>query len=180
MVRRGIAILAAGLMLVSGAGLSAQSLGEVAKKERERRSQLADSEEKDVIGNRELAEAEGGSLSIMGRGRSPGETPDEATEDEEGSDESSQALSATEVRELRSAWNRIWLRQLEAAERELDTAKDALFQCQSASHYVYVPLAVDCEGVYERVAIAEWNLRRVRDDRYNWELLLPEPPTDSK
>ncbi len=173
-------MLVAGLLLVSGAGLSAQSLGEVAKKERERRAQLADSEEKRVIGNRELTEAEGGSLSVMGRAGSPGEPPDEATEDEEGSDEISQALSLTEVRELRSAWNKIWLRQLEAAERELATAKDALFQCQSASHYVYVPLAVDCEGVHERVAIAEWHLGRVRDDRYNWKLLLPEPPTGPK
>ena len=180
MVKRGIAILAAGLMVVGGTGLSAQSLGEVAKKERERRAQLTVSEEKRVIGNRELTETKGGSLSVVGRGRSPDESPEEPAESEEGSDKSSQAVSPTELKELRAAWNKIWLRQLEAAGRELARAKDALFQCQSAAHYAYVRIAADCERVDERVAIAEWKLRQVKKDRYNWELILPKPPTDSK
>ena len=180
MVKRGIVILAAGLMLVAGAGLSAQSLGEVAKKERERRAQLTVSDGKRVIGNRELTETNGGSLSVVGSGRSPDESSDESTVNDEESDKRSQAVSPVEVKELRAAWNKSWRRQLEAAEREVVTVKDALFQCQSAARYVYVPIAVDCERVYERVAIAEWKLRQVEKDRYNWELILPEPPTDSK
>ena len=167
-------------MILAGAGLSAQSLGEVAKKERERRSQLTVSEKKRVIGNRELAEIKGGSLSVVWRSRSPDESPDEPTENEEESDKSSQAISSVELKELRTAWNKIWLSQLEAAERELATAKDMLFQCESAASYVYVPIAFDCEGVYQRVAIAAWKLREVKKDRYNWELLLNEPLTDSK
>jgi hypothetical protein len=36
-----------------------------------------------------------------------------------------------------------------------------------------VPLAVDCEGVDLRLAGAESRLKKIKRNRYNWELLLP-------
>ena len=83
-------------------------------------------------------------------------------------------MTEAEIREYRETWARVWPERLEAAEKELELATDAAFQCQSAAHYVFVPLAVDCNGVFERRAIAEYRLRETRQNRYNWELLLPE------
>ena len=90
----------------------------------------------------------------------------------------SKRLSPQEVRELRETWSRVWKEQLEAAERELEIAKDHVFQCRAASHYFFVPIAVDCNGVHERLAIAEYRLEEIRENQYNWELLLPEQPDE--
>jgi hypothetical protein len=60
------------------------------------------------------------------------------------------------------------------AEQELERAKDDVYQCRSAERYFFVPIAVDCEGVDLRLAAATARLKKVKSDRYNWELLLPE------
>ena len=90
----------------------------------------------------------------------------------------SKRLSAQDVRELRETWSRVWKDQLEAAEIELEIAKDDVFQCRAASHYFFVPIAVDCDGVRERLAIAEYRLDEIRQNQYNWELLVPEQPDE--
>ena len=154
---------------------SAQSLGEVAKKERERRSKIARDGPVRSVGNRELSDASG-DVSVMGRAASEPSTK-EVTAD--GRDAERTELTEKEVRELREKWARVWAEQVRLAEEELELAKDAVYQCESASHYVWVPLGIDCNGVYERRALAQYRLDELRDNRYNWELLLPQdnPPT---
>lgn len=168
-------------LLVLGSGLasgksSGQALGEVAEREKARRAQ-SKGDPIPVIGDEELLESRGAGLSIVGLETSaePDEAPsDESTDSAEDDVLENRSLSEKEVREYRETWARVWAERLEAAERELELAEEAVFQCQSAAHYVYVPLAVDCNGVYERRAIADYRLEEIRQNRYNWELLLPE------
>ena len=181
------------VLLLFGTGVvSAQSLAEVAKKEKDRRGTRG-REPIPVIGDEELSSARGDGLSVTGRiepiepieslepleqdpsepepsPANPGDDPDSP----DSPDARELQLTDAEVREYRESWARIWAERLEAAEEELELAKDAVFQCQSAAHYVFVPLGVDCSGVFERRAIAEYRLKETRQNRYNWELLLPE------
>lgn len=165
-------------LLLVGAGVaSAQSLAEVAKKEKERRARADETlgqEPAPVIGNEELANARGDGLSVTGsteKGKAPSAS---SGDDPEQTGSSEQRLTETEVRDLRETWARLWPERLEAAEKELALASDAVYQCSSAAHYVFVPLAVDCDGVFTRRALAEYRLRETQRNRYNWELLLPE------
>ena len=163
---------------------SAQSLAEVAKKEKDRRARAEEEKGEDasvpVIGNDELARARGDGVSVMGTdSATPPEDGDEPSDDaEEAStdDGARHGLTESQIREYRERWARIWPERLRAAEKELELANDAVFQCQSAAHYVFVPLAVDCNGVFERRAIAEYRVREIKKNRFNWELLLPEGP----
>lgn len=171
---RALASMAALLVFGTGA-VSAQSLGEVAKKEKERRARAASNENGEpvpVIGEEELVSSRGDRVSIMGREADPASAKPESETDTEAGPQ----LSEAEIKELRATWSRVWPERLAAAEKELELAEDAVYQCQSAAHYVFVPLAVDCEGVYERRAIAEYRVRELRQNRFNWELLLPERP----
>ena len=166
--------------------MSAQSLAEVAKKEKGRRGGTARTggtgthEPVPVIGDEELSSARGDTLSVTG---TPEPTkPTKPTKkapsepDPSSADSGERLLTEAEIRDYRETWARVWPERLAAAEKELELAIDAAFQCQSAAHYVFVPLAVDCYGVFERRAIAEYRLRETRRNRYNWELLLPERP----
>ena len=168
----------AALLLFGTGVVSAQSLAEVAKNEKDRRARTAGTgnhEPVPVLGDEELSSARGDGLSVTGR--DPGESdPSSAgpVDDSDASDSGERRLTEAEIREYRETWARVWPERLEAAEKELELATDAAFQCQSAAHYVFVPLAVDCNGVFERRAIAEYRLRETRQNRYNWELLLPE------
>ena len=157
-----------------------QSLGEVARKERQRRAESASDTPVLVIRERELEASEGEGLSVTGR--SVAAVSGEAEEARVGTSRrgrpASKRLSSKEVRELRETWRRVWKEQLEAAERELEIAKDHVFQCRAASHYFFVPIAVDCSGVHERLVVAEYRLEEIRKNQYNWELLLPEQPDE--
>ena len=180
----------------------AQSLGEVARKERQRRAESASNTDVAVIREQELEASEGEGLSVTGRsvaavsavsavssvsavsaavsavsGGSAEAKVDTSRRGRRGRP-ASKRLSPQEVRELRETWSRVWKEQLEAAERELEIAKDHVFQCRAASHYFFVPIAVDCNGVHERLAIAEYRLEEIRENQYNWELLLPEQPDE--
>ena len=66
--------------------------------------------------------------------------------------------------------------KMRQAEEDLERARNDVYQCRSAERYFFVPLAVDCVGVDLRLASAEARLKRVKSNRYNWELLLPESP----
>jgi len=178
----------AALLLFGTGVVSAQSLAEVAKKEKDRRTGTARTgglRPVPVIGDDELSSARGDGLSVTGRAEAtnaPSE-PDPSSvgpaglgDDSDASDSGERRLTKAEIRDYRETWARVWPERLEAAEKELELAMDAAFQCQSAAHYVFVPLAVDCYGVFERRAIAEYRLRETRRNRYNWELLLPERP----
>ena len=178
----------AALLLFGTGVVSAQSLAEVAKKEKDRRTgtartaQTGSHEPIPVIGDDELSRARGEGLSITGLAEAthaPSEPDPSSTgrgDDSDASDSGERRLTKAEIRDYRETWARVWPQRLEAAEKELELAIDAAFQCQSAAHYVFVPLAVDCYGVFERRAIAEYRLRETRRNRYNWELLLPERP----
>ncbi|HEY7817051.1 MAG TPA: hypothetical protein VIG29_02450, partial [Vicinamibacteria bacterium] len=127
--------------LMSAAAESGQSLGEVAKRERERRAQAAkDGPPATVISDKELREARGDSVSITGT------EPEEAlpeTEEEAGPPpEVASRLTAKEIADLRQQWSRIWQDQLTQAEQELEKAKDDVYQCRSAENYFFVPIAV--------------------------------------
>jgi len=155
-----------------------QSLGELAKKERERRAQVSGpGGHGPVITEKDLEEARGDSFSTAGAA-SPSPSPDDSSEDADAENESSRAgkLAAKEIRDLRAQWARIWQEQMEQAERELEQARDDAYQCRSASRYFFAPLAFDCEGVDLRLAGAEARLKKVKRNRYDWELLLPANP----
>ncbi len=152
----------------------AQSLGEVARRERQRRAEIASDTPVSVIREQELEASVGKGLSVTGL--SVAAVAAESKVDIERP--ASKRLSAQDVRELRETWSRVWKEQLEAAEIELEIAKDDVFQCRAASHYFFVPIAVDCDGVRERLAIAEYRLDEIRQNQYNWELLVPEQPDE--
>ena len=161
----------------------AQSLGEVARKERQRRAESASNTDVAVIREQELEASEGEGLSVTGRSVAAvsavsGGSAEAKVDTSRRGRPVSKRLSPQEVRELRETWSRVWKEQLEAAERELEIAKDHVFQCRAASHYFFVPIAVDCNGVHERLAIAEYRLEEIRENQYNWELLLPEQPDE--
>ncbi len=166
----------------------AQSLGEVARKERQRRAESASDTHVVVIREQELEASEGkglsvtrrsvGAVSAVSRGSAEAKVDTSRRGRRGRRGQPSKRLSAQEVRELRETWSRVWKEQLEAAERELEIAKDHVFQCRAASHYFFVPIAVDCNGVHERLAIAEYRLEEIRENQYNWELLLPEQPDE--
>jgi hypothetical protein len=163
--------------LLAAPASTGQSLAEVAAKERERRAEVAKSgSPARVISERELEEAPGDALSIAG-------TPLEADSPDPGAEvalsgrEGARAkLDAKQIRELREEWGRIWEEQMRQAELELEKARDDRYQCRSAERYFFVPIAVDCEGVDLRLASAEARLRKIKRNRYRWELLLPESP----
>ena len=171
----------AALFLLCGP-IWAQSLGEVARKERQRRAESASETDVVVIREQELEASEGAGLSVTGRSGAAGSAVSRgSTEAAEVNVDTtppgppaSRRLGAAEVRELRETWSRVWKEQLQAAEGELEIEKDHVFQCRAASHYFFVPIAVDCDGVHERLAIAEYRLDEIRENQYNWELLLPE------
>lgn len=166
----------AALCLAAGAARAGQSLAEVARKERERRVQVTKSgEESAVLNEKDLEEARGDSFSVSGQeASSPESSATENDADDAGNPTGpEQDLSAKEIRDLKEQWGRIWKGQMEQAERELEQAKDDVYQCRSADRYFFVPLAVDCEGVDLRLAGAEARLRKVKRNRYHWELLLP-------
>jgi hypothetical protein len=167
----------AALCLAAGAARGGgQSLAEVARKERERRVQVTKSgEESAVLSEKDLEKARGDSLSVSGQETSSqeGSAPEDDADDPGNPTGSAQDLSAKEIRDLKEQWGRIWKGQMEQAERELEQAKDDVYQCRSADRYFFVPLAIDCEGVDLRLAGAEARLRKVKRNRYHWELLLP-------
>lgn len=162
--------------LLAAAVSAGQSLAEVAAKERERRGRVAEtSAESKVISEKDLERARGDSFSVSGAASASSEDSAEPADGENPSG-ASQKLSAKEIRDLREQWGRIWQGQMEQAERELEQAKDDVYQCRSASRYFFVPLAVDCEGVDLRLAGAEARLKKIKRNRYNWEQLLPADP----
>ena len=164
-------------LFLSCGPIGAQSLGEVARKERQRRAESASDRPVMVIREQELEASEGEGPSVTGRAVTAVSAVAEASA-EDGPPPASKRLSPEEVRELRETWRRVWKEQLEAAETELEIAKDHVFQCRAASHYFFVPIAVDCNGIHERLAIAEYRLAEIRVNQYNWELLLPEQPDE--
>ena len=180
MGKSGAALLA--LTLLGPAASSGQSLAEVARKERERRAQA----EKDappgtrpaVISEKDLEAARGDSFSVTGTGpedpsaEAPGEIAAGGAEAEAVS-----KLTAKEIRDLREEWARIWQEQMSQAEEDVERAKNDVYQCRSAERYFFIPIAVDCDGVDLRLAGAEARLKKVKSNRYNWELLLPENPS---
>jgi hypothetical protein len=135
----------------------------VARKERERRAGLG--KESPVIGERELETHRGSSPSSSESEEeeppAPAPAPDRPS------------LTEREIRELRSKWNRIWNEQMNEARRNLAKARDDVYQCRAAGSFFFVPLAVDCNGVHERLTEAEARLKEVQANRYNWELLAP-------
>ncbi len=166
----------AALFVLSWGAATAQSLTDVAKKEKQRRAGSESGESVPVIDDEQLSLSRGESLSVMGT-----EPSDEPVDSEGAGEDSSSAstiedrrLSAKEIRDYRETWARVWAERLAAAEEELELAEEAVFQCQSAAHYVYVPLAIDCSHVFERRAVAEYVLKETRENQFNWELLLPE------
>jgi len=176
MGRSGAALLA--LCLLGPVASSGQSLAEVARKERERRARTANEGSRTpVISEKDLEAARGDSLSVTGAasGEPASESPREGEAD--GAEATAaRGLTAKEIRDLREEWARIWQEQMSQAEEDLERAKDDVYQCRSAERYFFVPVAVDCDGVDLRLATAEARLKKVKNNRYNWELLLPENP----
>ncbi|TDI40064.1 MAG: hypothetical protein E2P02_17525 [Acidobacteria bacterium] len=173
----------AAVFLLSGP-VWAQSLGEVARKERQRRADSASETDVVVIREQELEASEGKGLTVTGRSVGAvsavsGASAEAKVDTSLPGPPASSRLGAAEVRELRETWSRVWKEQLQAAEGELEIAKDHVFQCRAASHYFFVPIAVDCDGVHERLAIAEYRLDEIRENQYNWELLLPQQPDEA-
>jgi hypothetical protein len=154
------------LVSLVASSVQAQSLAEVAKRERERRAEMGESGK--TLSNKDLEEARGDSVSISG---SPAAPPKETSEPPE---EREISLTAKEIADLRVQWTEIWEGQMAQAEQDLAKARDDSYQCEAADKYFFVPLAIDCEGVELRRAAAEARYRKVKANRFHWELLLPE------
>jgi hypothetical protein len=174
MRRSGILFLA--VCLLAPVTSSGQSLAEVARRERERRAQADKGRvPAAVITEKDLEEAHGDTVSISGaEPEEPSSAPSEGETARDAEARAGRKLTAKEIRDLREQWSRIWQEQMAQAEQELEQAKDDSYQCRSAERYFFIPIAVDCEGVDLRLAGAEARLKKVRSNRYNWELLLPE------
>ncbi len=160
--------------LLAANSSSGQSLGELARKEKERRAEVGKAGEGAiVISEKDLEAARGGSLSISGTPREDrsAESAEELPLEGDGKN-----LTAKEAGELRSEWARIWEEQMRQAEQDLERAKEDRYQCRAAERYFFVPIAVDCDGVDLRVANAEARLKKVKRNRYNWKVLLPTKP----
>jgi hypothetical protein len=86
--------------LLSASAESAQSLAEVAKKERERRAQAGkEGQPVSVISDKELREARGSSVSISGAETES--APGEAADETEDLPEAASRLTAKEIADLR-------------------------------------------------------------------------------
>jgi hypothetical protein len=159
------------LTALAGSALpsSSQSLSEVAKNERARRARAGKGAPAPVITDKDLENVKGEPISSTVVAARPVDAPVVET----GEPERSQ-LSEKEIRDLREQWGRIWSEQMDEARKNLEVAKDDVYQCRSAERYFFVPLAIDCNGVDLRLAAAEARLKQVERNRYNWELLLPE------
>jgi hypothetical protein len=154
------------LIALAASSIQAQSLAEVAKRERERRAEVGENGR--TLSNKDLEEARGESVSISGSPAAPAEAlPEPVTEGDS-------PWTSKEIADLRVQWTRIWEGQMAQAEADLAKARDDRYQCQAAERYFFVPLAVDCDGVELRLAAAEARYRRVKANRFHWELLLPE------
>jgi hypothetical protein len=168
---------AVAVCLAAAVASAGQSLAEVAEKERERRGRVAKTGgESAVISEKDLEAARGDSFSVSGQASSAPEGSAAEEDEDQSSSTRAPELSAKEIRDLREQWARIWRGQMEQAERDLAKAEDDVYQCRSASRYFFVPLAVDCDGVDLRLAAAAARLKKVKRNRYNWELLLPSSP----
>jgi hypothetical protein len=161
-------------LLLGAVPSSDQTLGELARNEKDRRAKVGKAGEPAVvISEKDLEEARGGALSVSGT-RVSDRSSDSA---EEPLPESARnGLTAKQAAELRSEWARIWEEQMRQAAQDLERATEDRYQCRSAERYFFVPIAVDCDGVDLRVANAEARLRKVKRSRYNWELLIPPKP----
>jgi hypothetical protein len=166
------------LVPLLASSVQAQSLAEVAKRERERRAEVGESGR--ALSNKDLEEARGESdprsgtspaLGLKAPSGSPAAPPKETPEPAEVVERS---LTAKEIADLRVQWTRIWEGQMAQAEQDLKKARDDSYQCEAAERYFFVPLAIDCEGVALRLAAAEARHRKVKANRFHWELLLPE------
>lgn len=167
-VRLGTAVLLAAL---AGSALPAlsQSLSEVAKNERARRARVGKGAPAPVIREGDLESVGGEPTSSTVVVPKPDAVLEPETEDAEES-----RPSEKEIRDLREQWDRIWREQMDEAKKNVETARNDVYQCRSAERYFFVPLAIDCNGVDLRLAAAEARLKQVERNRYNWELLLPE------
>jgi len=164
-----------GVTLFLAGGAYGQSLAEVAAKEKARRAKRDPAEPVRMIGSDELAQARGEGTSTSGITPSGELGAAEATEPtDRAASDASASLSEKEIRYYREAWNRVWAKQMAAAKQELEVAEYELGQCRAAAHYVFVPIGIDCNGVRERHAIAEFRVKDLEQNRFNWERLLPE------
>jgi hypothetical protein len=179
----GISVLVVGS--ASTVATAAQSLAEVAKKERDRRARIQQSAgTAPVFGGEELAAVGGSDRSATGGERkSAREGASDTRPRNEGSVahaaaslEDADRLTDKQARELRETWARVWQDRMDQARTELDEARNDSYQCQAASPFFYVPLGIDCDGVDLRLAEAEARHREVEQQRYNWRLLLPAEP----
>jgi hypothetical protein len=148
---------------------AAQSLSEVAKNERARRSRVAKGAPAPVIREGDLESVSGEPSSSTVAAAQPAADPEPEADDAE-----ERRPSEKEIRDLREQWDRIWREQMDEANKNLEAAKNDVYQCRSAERYFFVPMAIDCNGVDLRLAAAEARLKQVERNRYNWELLLPE------
>jgi hypothetical protein len=160
------------LMALAGGSASpstSQSLSEVAKNERARRARVGKESPAPVIREKDLESVGGQPTSSTVVAPTPAEAPEIDTKEPE-----ERRPTEKEIRDLREQWDRIWSEQMTEARKNLEVAKNDVYQCRSAERYFFVPLAIDCNGVDLRLAAAEARLKQIERNRYNWELLLPE------
>lgn len=139
-----------------------QSLGDVAKKEKDRRKGLKG--ETKVVDDWELTQAKGESMSVMGaepsshegesRSRSKSSGPQELSYS--GTSESSPRPDAKEMRRRREAYNK----RVASAQSSLKSARAAEKTCRQARRRPSsVYLSGSCKGAADRVRSAQESLR---------------------
>lgn len=164
-----------GLLIWAPAIAGAQSLADIAAREKARRETLRSSPPAPVIDDEALTRERAPSRPHPPRESSPKITVDEPADGAPPTATSvTDRLTAKEVRDLRETWARVWAEQMAAAEDELEISVDNVRQCRTAELYVFVPLAIDCYGSAERLALARFRVEHLRRNRFNWELLLAQ------
>jgi hypothetical protein len=160
--------IAAILMLfASAAGLSAQSLAELAEKEKARRAGLPT--RSPVLTEEDLRSAQG-TLSVTGE-----ESPASESEAEAGQKppEESERRPLDEIRRERiqkmEAWAAEWERRMAAARENVARLKEKAKDCRLADRMFFFLYMPGCEEIEPRLAAAEAELREIARSRYDYD-----------
>jgi len=162
-------LAAALLVLLSARLLPAQSLGEVAEKEKARRAGLKTKSR--VVTEKDLQAAEGGTggtLSVTGEPAAAAPAEEQASEKKEEARPSLDQIRKQRI-EKSEAWAAEWERRMAAAKQRVTELKDKAKNCRLADRMYFFVYVWGCEDIEERLAQAEAELSDVERSRYDWD-----------
>lgn len=153
------------LIALSARMLLAQSLAEVAEREKARRAGLKT--KSPVLTEKDLRAAKGETLSITGAPAAdlPEEQPSEKKAEER---PSLDTIRQERIKKM-EAWAAEWERRMAAATERVTQLKDKAKDCRLAQRMYFFMYVWGCENIEERLAEAESELRELERSRYDWD-----------